>query len=126
MNVPDGLRYTETHEWVRQEGNEVVVGITDFAQHELTDIVFVDLPEVGRELVAGEACCVVESTKVASDVYAPVSGKVVAVNTDLGGHPDLVNSSPYEGGWLIRIAASDPSQAGSLMAAGEYKLLIHD
>jgi len=120
MNVPLNLRYTPTHEWVREEGEEVTVGITDHAQHELTDIVFVELPEIGREVSAGEACCVVESTKVAADVYAPVSGKITASNTELDANPNWVNESPYEKGWLFRIAPSDRSELSKLKTPHEY------
>jgi glycine cleavage system H protein len=126
MNVPADLKYTESHEWVRIEGGEVVMGITDYAQHELTDVVFVDLPAVGSEVTAGDACCVVESTKVAADVYAPVSGKVVAVNTDLEANPELVNESPYEKGWLIRIATEDVSTLDSLKDANAYQQAISE
>lgn len=121
MQIPENLRYTESHEWVRTEGGEVVIGITDFAQHELTDIVFVDLPEVGSEVIAKDACCVVESTKIAADIYAPMSGKVVAINEELNDHPEWVNESPYEKGWLLRIAISDESELDALMNGPEYQ-----
>lgn len=120
MNVPENLRYTESHEWVRIEGDQVVVGITDFAQHELTDIVFVELPEVDREVTAKEACCVVESTKVAADIYSPVSGRISEVNRDLIDHPDWINNSPYEEGWLFRVALSDPAEVGNLKDPDQY------
>lgn len=126
MNVPEGLCYTETHEWVRLEGLEAVVGITDFAQHELTDIVFVELPEVGREVQAREACCVVESTKVAADIYAPVTGTVAAINKELGSHPDWINESPFEKGWLFRLVPKNPEELQALKTAEAYRLLIHD
>ena len=121
MNIPENLRYTESHEWVRSEDGEFVVGISDFAQHELTDIVFVELPDVDSEVSAKEACCVVESTKIAADIYAPVSGKIVAVNEELNDHPEWVNESPYEKGWLFRIAPSDESELDSLMNGPEYQ-----
>ena len=121
MNVPEDLKYTESHEWVRQQDDGWVVGITDFAQHELTDIVFIDLPEIDFEVTAKEACCVVESTKIAADIYAPVSGKIVAVNEDLNDHPEWVNESPYEKGWLFKIAPSDPTSIDSLMNSSEYQ-----
>jgi glycine cleavage system H protein len=126
MNVPDGLKYTESHEWLRQEGEEVVVGISDYAQHELTDIVFVELPEVDSVVEAGDAICVVESTKVAADVYAPVSGTVIAVNEDLADNPQWVNESPYEKGWLFRIAASDLSPLDGFRTAAEYRPLVEE
>ena len=109
MNVPKDLRYTDSHEWVRTEPDGLLaVGITDFAQEALGDLVFVELPAVGRSLAAGEACAVVESVKAASDVYAPVAGDVVAVNPDLAGQPEMLNSDPY-GAWLFRLkpAGSD-------------------
>lgn len=121
MNLPENLKYTESHEWVRLENGEAVMGITDFAQHELTDIVFVDLPEVGTVTAAKEACCVVESTKIAADIYAPISGKVVAVNEDLVDHPEWVNESPYDKGWLLRIVPSDDSEFDLLLNAAEYR-----
>ncbi len=121
MSIPENLRYTESHEWVREDGGESVIGITDFAQHELTDIVFVDLPEVDSEVEAKKACCVVESTKIAADIYAPVSGKIVAVNEELNDHPEWVNESPYEKGWLVRIAPSDKSELDTLMNAADYQ-----
>lgn len=126
MNVPETLKYCETHEWARLEEGAVVVGISDFAQHELTDIVFVELPEVGRAVAAKEACCVVESTKVASDVYAPVAGTITAVNADLATHPDWINQSPYEKGWLFRIAPASPAELESLLDSTAYRGMIHD
>src|SRR4029450_8909227 len=98
-NVPADLRYAKSHEWVRVSGDTATVGITDHAQHELTDIVFVELPAVGRKVKAGEACAVVESVKTASDIYSPVSGEVVEVNKTVVENPGLVNSEPYGGGW---------------------------
>jgi len=121
MNIPENLKYTESHEWVKSADGECTVGITDFAQHELTDIVFVDLPEEGSEVSAKEACCVVESTKIAADIYAPVSGKVTAVNEELNDHPEWVNESPYEKGWLFKIAPSDEEELDSLMNGAEYQ-----
>lgn len=126
MNVPDNLFYTESHEWIRREDGHVVVGITDFAQQELTDIVFVELPEVDRELKADEACCVVESTKVAADIYAPVSGKVVEVNNELNDHPDWVNQFPYENGWLFRMTLADESELGKLLSVADYTRILKE
>jgi glycine cleavage system H protein len=104
--IPSDLRYTAEHEWVRRTGSDTVqVGITDFAQSSLGDVVFVQLPEVGAEVTAGDAFGEVESTKSVSDLYAPISAKVVAVNGDLEGNPQLVNSEPYGGGWLIELSA---------------------
>src|ERR1700676_818589 len=97
-NVPADLKYTKSHEWLRRDGSTATIGITDHAQHELTDVVFLELPAVGRKIKAGESCAVVESVKTASDIYAPVSGEIIAVNAALAGQPDLVNTAPYDGG----------------------------
>ena len=118
MNVPDDLRYANTHEWLRADGT---VGITDHAQHELTDVVFVDLPAVGKEVKAGEVACVVESVKAASDIYAPVSGKIVAVNSEVSGDPALVNTDPYGKGWLFKIEPSNASERDALKDAAGYR-----
>src|SRR5437763_14005261 len=99
-NVPSDLRYAKSHEWVRLNGDVATVGITDHAQHELTDVVFVELPQVGRQLKAGESCAVVESVKTASDIYSPVSGQVLEVNKAVVDNPSLVNTEPYAGGWF--------------------------
>ena len=124
MNVPEELKYTTSHEWAKAEDGVVTVGVTDYAQHELTDIVFIELPELGVEVKAGEACCVVESTKVASDIYAPVSGKIVAVNEDLVDSPNFVNESPYEKGWLFKIEASDLGELDNLKSHSDYADLV--
>ena len=121
MNVPEDLRYATSHEWLRTDGT---VGITDHAQHELTDVVFVDLPAIGKEVKAGEVACVVESVKAASDIYAPVSGKVVAVNSAVSANPALVNTDPYGEGWLFQIEAADPAARGAMMDAAAYKAQI--
>src|SRR5580658_9454361 len=118
--VPADLKYAKSHEWVRLEGDTATVGITDHAQHELTDVVFVELPAAGRKVAAGEACAVVESVKTASDIYAPLSGEVVAVNPELAKRPDLVNSDPYQGGWFFKLKLADPSEAGRLLDAEGY------
>src|SRR6195256_2656036 len=102
-NVPSDLKYAKSHEWVRAEGDIATVGITDHAQHELTDVVFVELPAVGRKVKAGEACAVVESVKTASDIYSPVSGEVIEVNQPVADRPALVNTEPYAGGWFFKI-----------------------
>jgi glycine cleavage system H protein len=119
-NVPADLKYVKSHEWARIEGAEATIGITDHAQHELTDIVFVELPQVGKALKAGEACAVVESVKTASDIYSPLSGEVTAVNKSLGDNPELVNSEPYGGGWFYKIKLSNPSEAGALLSSQQY------
>ncbi|MDQ1144478.1 glycine cleavage system H protein [Bacillus sp. SORGH_AS 510] len=124
MSTPKELRYSEEHEWVKVEGERVRVGITDFAQHELGDIVFVELPEVGTEVSADEAFGSVESVKTVSELYAPVSGKVVEVNEDLNDSPEFVNESPYEKAWMIVIELSDSSEVEKLMTAEQYDGMI--
>ena len=119
-NVPGDLRYAKSHEWVRVNGDTADVGISDHAQRELTDVVFVELPVVGRHLQAGAACAVVESVKTASDIYSPVSGEVTAVNLQLAQHPELVNSDPYGAGWFFQVKLSQPPELDALMAPEEY------
>lgn len=125
MNAPKELRYSEEHEWVKTEGNLVRVGITDFAQSELGDIVFVELPEVGATLQADEPFGSVESVKTVSELYAPISGKVVEVNEDLNDNPEFVNESPYEKAWMIVIEPADASEADKLMSAEEYENMVN-
>ncbi len=120
MNVPEDLKYAESHEWLRLDGSEGTVGITDHAQAELTDIVFVELPEVGREVSAQEAVAVVESVKAASDIYAPASGKVTAVNEKLQSDPGLVNSDPFGEGWLFKLELSAPDETATLKDSTAY------
>jgi glycine cleavage system H protein len=122
-DVRDGLKYTKTHEWVKLTGTKVKIGITDHAQEELTDIVFVELPTVGKEVKKGEELCVVESVKSVSEVYAPVSGKVVAVNTKLDDSPEIINSSPYDDGWLVELEVKDKAEVNTLLDAAAYKKL---
>ena len=119
-NVPAELKYAKSHEWTRLEGDTATIGITDHAQQELTDVVFVELPTVSRKVAAGEACAVVESVKTASDIYAPMSGEVVAVNPELAKRPDLVNSEPYKGGWFFKLKLTQPAEADRLMNAEGY------
>jgi glycine cleavage system H protein len=121
MSIPKELRYSEEHEWVKIEDGKVIVGITDFAQHELGDIVFVELPEVGAEVKVNEPFGSVESVKTVSELYAPVSGKVVQVNDALGDSPELVNESPYGDAWMIVLEVSDMSEVESLMNAEQYE-----
>src|SRR5208283_4807564 len=109
-NIPSDLKYTKSHEWVRVAGDTATVGITDHAQHELTDIVFVELPPMGRQLKAGDSCAVVESVKTASDIYAPVSGQVVEINPAVVNNPALVNTEPYAGGWFFKIKLAEPNE----------------
>jgi glycine cleavage system H protein len=120
-NIPSDLRYTKSHEWVRVGQNGAVeIGISDHAQGALGDLVFVEVPEVGRALTAGEACAVVESVKAASDVYSPVSGKVIAANAALATKPELLNEKPYGEGWLFRVQTNSPIDDASLMSAADY------
>jgi glycine cleavage system H protein len=121
MKVPQELRYTRTDEWVRLEGEEAVIGITDYAQSELGDIVYLELPEVGRYLQVDEPFGAIESVKAASDLYAPVEGEVVAVNSALQSALETINEDPYGAGWFVRIRLKDPSQLNTLMSADEYK-----
>lgn len=121
MSIPKDLRYSEEHEWVKVEGERVRVGITDFAQHELGDIVFVELPEVGTEVSADDPFGSVESVKTVSELYAPVSGKVVEINEDLSDSPEFVNESPYEKAWMIVIEPSDLSELEKLMTPEQYE-----
>ncbi|MGO2259612.1 MAG: glycine cleavage system protein GcvH [Hafnia alvei] len=126
-NVPNELKYTASHEWVRAEGEGVYsVGITEHAQELLGDMVFIDLPEVGTSFDAGDDCAVAESVKAASDIYAPISGEIVAINDELEGAPELVNSAPYSEGWLFRIKASDEAQIAGLLDAAAYESSIED
>ncbi len=122
--IPADLKYARSHEWVRLEGNEAVVGITDHAQHELTDVVFVELPAQGRQVKAGEACAVVESVKTASDIYAPLSGKVIAINPAVVANPALANTDPYGEGWFFRLQLANPAEASALLDAAGYQTLI--
>jgi glycine cleavage system H protein len=117
-------KYTKDHEWVRMEGGVATVGITDHAQNALGDVVFVDLPEVGREVVAGEPIAVVESVKAASDVYAPIAGKIVAVNGALGDNPGTINAAPTTDGWFFRIQSSDPGAMDGLMDETTYAAFV--
>lgn len=118
------LRYTKDHEWVRLDGDGATVGITDHAQTALGDVVFVDLPEVGREVAAGEAIAVVESVKAASDVYAPIAGRIVEVNAGLTDDPALINSSPTGDGWFFRIEPKDPAEVAALMDDAAYARFV--
>ena len=123
-NIPSDLKYAKSHEWVRVSGDTATVGITDHAQHELTDIVFVELPAVGRQVKAGEACAVVESVKTASDIYSPVSGEIVALNKPVTDNPALVNTEPYAGGWFFKIKLSNVTELNSLLTPESYNAQI--
>ena len=124
MQHPDDLRYSAEHEWVRVDGTIAEVGITDFAQDNLGDVVYVQLPEVGAALVRDAACSEVESTKSVSDIYAPVSGTVVEVNEALTTTPELLNSDPYGAGWMFRVELSDAAELDTLMDAAAYQALV--
>jgi len=122
--VLDDLKYTKTHEWLKVKDNKATVGITDHAQAELTDIVYVELPSVGKAVKKGEELCVVESVKSVSEIYAPVSGKVVGVNKKLEDSPETINKSPYGDGWLVELEIKDKSEVDGLMDAKSYKKTI--
>ena len=125
MNVPKNLRYTSDHEWVKIEGTIATVGITDHAQEELSDVVFVELPSVGLAVGLGDSIAVVESVKAASDIYAPINGEVVEINTEVEGDPSIINSSPYEDGWIFKVRFEEESDLEDLLDAGGYEDLIH-
>ena len=125
-NIPEGLLYAESHEWVKIDGSTATVGITDHAQSELSDVVFVELPKVGKVLAAKAPAAVVESVKAASDIYAPLAGEVVEVNAGLEAEPALVNTDPYGKAWIFKLKLSDPSQTAKLHDAASYaKLITH-
>jgi len=124
MTVPAELKYTVEHEWIRVEGDEIVVGVTEFAQGELGDVVFIEIETEGETLSKGDTFGTIEAVKTVSDLYMPVDGEVVKVNPALEDTPELVNSEPFEGGWMIRIKLGDPSQLDDLMTAEAYKALI--
>jgi glycine cleavage system H protein len=126
-NIPSDLRYTKSHEWVRsRENGSVEIGISEHAQAALGDLVFVEVPEVGRAVKAGEACAVVESVKAASDVYSPVSGKVTASNSALASQPELLNQDPYGAGWMFRVQTASAVDAAALMSAADYATYLAD
>ena len=124
MNFPDKIRYSEDHEWIRVDGSEAIIGITDFAQSELGDIVFVDIPEVGIELAKGEVFGSIEAVKTVSDLILPASGELLEVNKLLEDNPETINSDPYDKGWIIRIRLKDPKEVDSLMDAAQYQAFI--
>lgn len=123
MNIPSELQYSKDHEWVRRDGNTVTIGITEFAQDALGDVVFVELPDAGTAVTAGESFTEVESTKSVSDIYAPVSGTIAAANALLDDQPELLNSDPYGEGWICSIEMSDPDELDGLMDAAGYRTL---
>ncbi|QXC61990.1 glycine cleavage system protein GcvH [Aquihabitans sp. G128] len=124
MNVPDELRYSTDHEWIRVDGNTVRIGITDYAQDALGDVVFVQVPDVGSAVASGAGISEVESTKSVSDIYAPVAGTITEVNADLDANPERINADPYGEGWICTIEVSDPAELESLLDADAYRKLI--
>lgn len=124
MNVPKDLRYTKEHEWIRSTGVEVEVGITEYAQGELGDVIFVDLPSVGTKVVAMKTFGSIDAVKTVSDLFAPVAGEIVAVNDSLKENPALVNQSPYEKGWMVRIRAENPADVAALLTSDDYEKLL--
>ena len=126
MEFPEDLKYTREHEWARQKAGNVVIGITEFAQDQLGDVVFVELPSIGDPVKKGESFGVVESTKAVSELFAPLSGKVVEVNDPLSDAPETINEDPYEEGWMITIQPSDPAELDQLMDAKAYKAFVEE
>lgn len=124
MNIPDNLRYSKDHEWAKLEGEVVIEGITDYAQQELADIIYVNLPQIGREVKQGEAIGSIDAVKTVADIYAIVSGTIVEVNNELKEHPDFVNKEPYGKGWMLKIKPSNPSEYSSLLDSEGYKKLF--
>jgi glycine cleavage system H protein len=125
--IPHNLHYTKSHEWLREEGNDIyAVGITDHAQHLLGDLVFVEVPALDSHVNMGKECAVVESVKAASDVYSPISGKIIQVNEDLSDHPEYINQSPYDKGWIYKIKASDADEIKKLLSSKDYQQEISE
>lgn len=124
MNYPDNLRYTKDHEWIRMEGDEAIIGITDFAQHELGDIVYVEIETVGQEMNAGDVFGTVEAVKTVSDLFLPVNGTITEVNPNLNNNPELVNSDPYGEGWMIKMRVANSADVDSLMDMDAYQQLV--
>jgi len=120
MNIPSNLHYSKSHEWLEVAGDEATIGITDFAQGELGDIVYISLPDVGDPVTAGQSFGSIEAVKAASDIYSPISGEIIAVNGALDQSPELINKSPYKDGWIIKIKLSDADEVGTLMSSEEY------
>ena len=126
MNFPDDLRFTQEHEWVRVDGTTARVGITDYAQDALGDVVYVDLPEVGATVAAMASCCEVESTKSVSEIFSPVSGSVAEVNPDLTDTPQMINEDPYGKGWIFAVEMADPAELDGLMDAAAYRIFLDE
>ncbi len=126
FKVVDGLYYTKEHLWVKVDGNDATIGVTDYGQHQLGDVVYVELPEVGSEVEAGDKIAAVESVKAAIDIYSPLTGKILSVNEDLKEDPSLVNVDPYGDGWIAEIQMSDPNELEDLMTADDYRAYIQE
>lgn len=126
MDIPDDLKYSEEHQWVQVEDDIALIGISDFAQEQLGEIVFLELPEVGDQLQSGKSYGVVESAKTASDLYAPISGEVIEVNVELPDSPEVINSSPYEEGWMVKVKLIDHTELDDLLDAASYEEMIED
>jgi glycine cleavage system H protein len=126
MDIPDDLKYSEEHQWVQVEDNIAMIGISDFAQEQLGEIVFLELPEVGDQMQSGKPYGVVESAKSVSDLYAPISGEVVEINAELPDSPEIINSSPYEEGWMVKVKLIDPTELDDLFDAASYEEMIED
>ena len=124
MNVPGNLKYTKDHEWLKVEGNEALVGITDYAQHELGDIVFIEVETVGEILGKGESFGTIEAVKTVSDMFMPVSGEILEFNDNLADKPELVNTDPYAEGWIVKVRITDAKELGNLLTAAQYKELV--
>ncbi|MDQ3683417.1 MAG: glycine cleavage system protein GcvH [Bacteroidota bacterium] len=124
MNFPENLRYTKDHEWIRIEGDEAVIGITDFAQHELGDIVYVEIETIGKQLTTGSIFGTVEAVKTVSDLFLPLAGSIIEVNPKLNSNPELVNTDPYGDGWMVRMKISNPSEFEQLMDTSAYQNLV--
>ena len=126
MNVPDDLRYTADHEWARRENGNIRIGITDYAQDALGDVVYVDLPQVGAAVAAMASCCEVESTKSVSEIFSPVSGTIAEVNSDLSDTPQMINEDPYGKGWIFAVELADPAELDGLMDAAAYRAFLDE
>ena len=124
MNIPENLYYTKEHEWIAIEGNEGKVGVTDFAQHQLGDVVFIEVNTIGETVEAGEAFGTIEAVKTVSDMFAPLGCEIVEFNENLGGNPELVNKDPYGEGWIVKVKITDPAEVGNLLSASDYSKLV--
>ena len=124
MNIPQSLKYTKEHEWVREDGDTVTVGITDHAQGELGDIIFVEFPEIGQKIQKDEPFCTIEAVKTVADLFAPISGTVTEINETLDDSPESVNQDPYGDGWMVKVSVSEAGELDNLMSAGQYQEMI--